>query len=73
VTAEIGRSETPADGVRFSSPKPAQYSFSSKGGWLARFPALEKHIKLDQKARFLSAALFFAALQRPVRAIFNFA
>jgi hypothetical protein len=40
---------------------------------LARFPALEKHIKLDQKARFLSSALFFAASERPVSAIFNFA
>jgi hypothetical protein len=73
VTAEIGRSETPADGVRFSSPKPAQYSFSSKWGVLARFSAPEKHKKLDQKACFLSAALFSAAMKGPVRAIFNFA
>ena len=72
-TAEIGRSETPADGVRFSSPKPAQYSFSSKRGGLARFPWLEKRVKLDQKACFLSASQFSATMNGPVRAIFNFA
>jgi hypothetical protein len=35
--------------------------------------APEKHKKLDQKACFLSAALFSAAMKEPVRAIFNFA